>query len=919
MKNTLTFIVVFITMSISAQSYRFSISGKIVTKKDKKPIESATIHLEKAKDSSVISYTISNKEGAFSLEGKSFSKNVRLYISFIGLEPYKKELSLSKKDFSLGTISLQEENLLDEIVIKSRAPITVKKDTLEFNVKSFKTKRDANVEDLLKKLPGVEVNSQGKITVNGKPVNKILVNGKPFFGNDPTITTRNLTKDIIETVQITDTKSKSESFTGERGDTNNKTINLTIKKENNKGWFGRISGGIGTKKTYEGATMINRFNNNRRFSVLAGTNNTNSPGFSFGEIEKMYGGLSGAGNIASASIGGGLNNSGIVTSKTTGATYADEYGKVINVTANYFYSGSNSKNDSKNNREYTIPNRRYSTNSHSNSNSNNDNHNISLGIDINADPTLLINIAPNFTLNKRTSTSNNSSKSLDKNNVLTNSSNSNSNSEGANNNFRNKIEITKKLNSSGSFIKASIENSIDKSNTDDYNRSKIESLGINGYSIDRNQYSNVSNNVIGLETNITYRYPIISEKFFIDIGYNYQDREEQNKNSTYDFNPSANRFSNFNKQQSSNFTYKDITKNPEMGLEYQTLKWQLSFKAGYTSRDLSNNDKLRPNLTLSRTFNASNLNTSFSYQFDSQAILFSSYQLNNESPQLNQVQTFVDVSDPLNITTGNPNLSPTKTHNAYIVFSKFNWQKQSGISLNANMLISDNQIVSNTEILPDLTRKSTYTNINGGYNISLSGDYIKNIRLDSISNLNLKIGLRASKNRDISLLNSIKNITTITSLSPSLGIVYEIGEFLRIEPRYEIGISETTYNTDKQQNQNFTRHTLNVLTKTNFPKQLEWTNSVRYNFNPNIVGFNKSSWFWNSTLAYSVFKDKGTITFKAYDILNQNTNAQRTATANFIEDAESTVLQRYFMLGFSWKFNSLGKKGEINEWDENRF
>ena len=339
MKKLLFLCVLFcITTNVFSQSYQFNISGKIESEKEHSPIEAATIHLEKAKDSSVISYTISNDKGNFSLTGKSFHKNVKLFVSFVGMDSYNKSISLDKTPvLDIGTITLKNEsNLLNEVVIKSRAPITVKKDTLEFNVKSFKTKKDANVEDLLKKLPGVEVDEEGKITVNGKPVNKILVNGKPFFGNDPSITTKNLSKEIIEKVQITDTKSKSEAFSGEKGDAENKTINLTIKKENNKGWFGRVSAGGGTDERFEGATMINRFNNDTRISVLASTNNINSPGFSFGEIQKMFGGGNssvffggnGGFSINGRRFGGG---SGIIKSQTAGATYADTYTKGFDV------------------------------------------------------------------------------------------------------------------------------------------------------------------------------------------------------------------------------------------------------------------------------------------------------------------------------------------------------------------------------------------------------------------------------------------------------------------------------------------------------------------------------------------------------------------------------------------------------------
>src|SRR5690606_17312609 len=276
--------------SISFSQTKFKISGQLVAEQDSIALESATVYLETFNDSTLVTYTITDKNGKFSLEDRAYTDRLRLTISLVGFETFNKEIILDKEEINLGTISMPEANMLDEIVIKSRAPITVKKDTLEFNVASFKTKKDANVEDLLKELPGVEGDDDGKITVKGKEVNKILVNGKPFFGDDPTITTRNLTKDLIEKVQISDTKTKAEGFTGEAGDSENKTINLTIKEENNKGVFGRVAAGAGTDERYEYAGMVNIFDNERRISVLAGGNNINSAGFSFGEIRKMFGG-----------------------------------------------------------------------------------------------------------------------------------------------------------------------------------------------------------------------------------------------------------------------------------------------------------------------------------------------------------------------------------------------------------------------------------------------------------------------------------------------------------------------------------------------------------------------------------------------------------------------------------------------------
>ncbi|OSY86935.1 TonB-dependent receptor [Tenacibaculum holothuriorum] len=920
MKKLFFVFTLLLSAQLSAQSYPFKIKGKIQSEKEKTPIEAATIHLERVKDSSVISYTISNEKGEFSLEGKSFFKDLKLFISYVGMDNYTKKIQLPASQINLGVINLKEEsNVLNEVVIKSRAPITVKKDTLEFNVKSFKTKKDANVEDLLKKLPGVEVDAEGKITVNGKPVNKILVNGKPFFGNDPTITTKNLSKEIIEKVQITDTKTKSEAFTGEKGDANNKTINLTIKKENNKGWFGRVSAGTGTEKRYEGATMINRFDNDQRFSILASTNNINSPGFSFGEIQKMFGGggsiwfnSNGSFSINGRRFGGGQ---GVIKSSTVGATYADTYKKGLDVNVNYFYSGSSSENDAKSNRENILPdNQRFFSNSNSNSLDENDNHAIDAEIDIEIDSTLLINIRPSFVFNKRDGNYKRKEESLDNDNVLTNRSTSTINNSSTAKNFKNSLEITKKLNSKGSFIKASITNQIDKSTSEEYALLNRETFKVPSVE-NRNQFSDVSNDLNTINTRISYRYPLISKKFFLDFNYRYRRDERENVENTMDFNSVTNQYDLFNTDLSSNFTYNDITKTPSVELVYKSKKWRFNFETGFVNRTLENNDKLRPQLSLNRDFNNINLDAGFRYTFESKASIYFDYSLENNAPSLNQIQPFTDISNPLNIVTGNPNLRPTERHRGYINFHKYNWQKGTGMWFYVSGGLNNNQIVSKSTVNDDLVRTTTYENVNGAYDIWAGGSYSKKIKLDSITNLRFKIDGRLNSQKSINFFNDVKYSAVTTGVTPVVGLRLDWNKIIRINTEYAVRFSRTSFDIDNFENQNFTRHTFDIRTRTNFPKKLEWRNNIKYTYNPDVIGFNKSAWFWNSTLAYSILNDKASITLKAYDLLNQNNNAQRRATNNYIEDSESTVLQQYFMLGFSWKFNSLGKKGKIREYD----
>ena len=197
MKKIIYALILFCVSLSFSQNKDFKIFGSLQSSDENLPLDAATVHVEKQKDSSLVAYTISESDGSFIIEDVTSENKLNLFVSYVGYQTLKKEILISKQEINVGKLTLKLSNSLDEVVIKTAAPVTIKKDTLEFNVKSFKTKKDATVEDLLKKLPGVEIDTEGKIKINGKEVNKILVYGKPFFGNDPSITTKNLTKDII--------------------------------------------------------------------------------------------------------------------------------------------------------------------------------------------------------------------------------------------------------------------------------------------------------------------------------------------------------------------------------------------------------------------------------------------------------------------------------------------------------------------------------------------------------------------------------------------------------------------------------------------------------------------------------------------------------------------------------------------------
>ncbi|WP_274473848.1 outer membrane beta-barrel protein [Mangrovimonas aestuarii] len=911
-----------------SQSQEFKISGTLIAQEDKTPLESATVHVARIQDSTVVTYSISDKDGNFLLEDTSYDKSIDLYVSYMGYTGFHKRVVLDKYDINLGTIAMEESsNELQEIVITSQAPVTIKKDTLEFNVKSFKTKKDATVEDLLKQLPGVEVDENGKIKVNGKEVNKILVNGKPFFGDDPTITTRNLTKEIIDKIQVVDTKSKSEAFSGEVTDSDNKTINLTIKEENNKGVFGRVAAGGGTDDRYEFAGMFNYFNNDRRVSVLAGGNNINSPGFSFGEIQKMFGGYAssfssdGSFTIDGRTFGGGQ---GITKSQNAGMNYADNLSEGVEVTADYFYAGSNSENTTVTKRENILPDTRYFTNSRSNSISDNDSHSSNIGFDIEIDSTFLINVDPSFRhSNSKTSFSRDESTSnIDE--VLTNESETSSYVENIAKSFSNNIDITKKFGSKGAYLKAYFSNNISTRETDDY---LFALTNVYGEDLDdpnntdfvlidqdeRDQYTEGMNEVNEYSSSISYRLPLIPKELFLGFSYGYINTKTTDTKTTLDKNENGD-YTEFNALLSSDFEYTNERLYPGMSLSFKNKKWSTRFNAEYIVRNLENKDRLRPELSMARQFNMVNYRLFGRYKFSSKSTAYASYRLNNDVPELAQIQPFVNVSNPLNIVVGNPDLEPSTNHNVYMGYNNYDFQSQSGFYVYVNGGFIDDQIVSRSRVDENLVRQTTYDNVDGNYRFSGGANFSKKVKLDSIRSVKYTFGAYGNINKSVNFNNDVLYASKTRNISPEVGLEFLWKDVLEVSPRYSPTFTKSIYDLEVFDDTSFLYHNLNLRTAWFLPKGLEWRNDIQYSYNPNISqGFQKSAWFWNATVAYSILKDQGLITFKVYDLLDQNTNARRIANQDYIQDSQSTVLQQYFMLSLSWKFNSLGKKGEIND------
>ncbi len=897
----------------------FTIKGRVVDAVSKKPLEATTIYAESIKDSSLIAYTISDLNGFFELEEKSNLKEINLFFSFNGYETLVMKVK-AKTLLEIGTIQMEEQaqQLKGVQVVGDRVPITIKKDTVEFNVDSFKTRPDATIEDVLKKLPGVEVDINGKITVNGKDVSQVLVNGQVFFSNDPTVATKSLPKDLISKIQIMDTKTKTQEFTGQEGDGDTKTINLTIREDKNKGVLGRITAGYGTDERYQTNGLLNYFNKNERISLIAASNNINNTGFSFDEIYDMVGNNRG-GRMRFNSGGGfqigGLSfgfGEGITTSSTIGASYANAKKGEYKASGNYFFSYSDSFNDEKTSRENILPDRHFFTDSETNFHGSTNANRGAAAIDLDIDKTIRISIEPSLSVNQTNSQETNNSIATDELGNQLNISNSNRVDEGVQRSYSNRFKIIKKLDTMGRYVTAFFNNRNIEINSNNLLDTSSEIFGDNARVDVLKQRSLIEDKNDSYELGSEYRQPL-GKKMFLDFGYEYKNAKLKNNRSVFDFDDEDSVYSNFNTVLSSDFNFRNAQHIPSLGFHSDGEKLRFNIKGEYITNDFFNQDLLRAN-SFEKKYSNFLVSGTVRYTIKKNVRVRIGLRSRLEIPSINQLQPVTDLSNPLNIITGNPNLSPSINREVHFSFSDYNWKERTGLFVHGGLNFQQDMVSLVTETNSDLFRTTTFTNIDGNYNHYAVVGYSKEIKKDSTFTFKYNIRPFLTFNKSIGFTNGQRLEAKRREIRPRISFIFSYKEFIDIEPEYTVSFNSTKYNLERFNNVDFTEHTASLKTTVYWPKNVVWGNDIRYSYNGNVgPQFDKDALFWNMSLGIDIFDKKATIKVLAYDLLNQNINTRRSTGQDFIQDFQGTVLQRYFMFSATYKFDQFGgaksKKG----------
>lgn len=897
-----------------AQS-NLTIKGRILKDGTQVPIESATVYLTSVKDSTVIDYTISDKNGFFKLNVKKIGYPVFLKVSSLGYKTLKQEMKEVAGDKDFGTLHLLEnENVLGEVVIKSDAPpIRIKKDTLEFNASSFKVRPDANVETLLKQLPGVDITADGKITVNGKEVNQILVNGKPFFDKDGKIALQNLPSDIIKKVQITDTKTKKEELSKQTASSNNSSINLTIDEDKNKGFFGKFMGGFGSDDRYESSALINYFKNKRKISVLASSNNINSVGFSMDEVfDNMGGGRSSFYTYSDGSFGMGNmrfgGGTGITRSDMVGVNYSDEWFKNFDTNGSYFFADSNSKNTNRTKQANLLPVNGFITQSNSDTKEDRLGNNLSLNFEYKIDSTTTLNFSPKLIKSNRKYSKNSSQVSNDLNDQLLNESTSNTFDDSEKTNFNNEINFNKAFKRKGRILSLVLENENEKENLNSLNKSTT-TFYQDGISSDiRDQKIDNKNFNDNYSSELEFIEPV-NDSLKVKIGALYNWKKTTDDRNAFDYDLATQSYTDENDTLSSYKTSNIKTITPKAGFGIGKKKLTFDMSAGTSITQFDNHSLyLNKTVDLNKEYALPFVNAQLSYKFGKSMSIWSNYEYKVDFPSASQVLPVVDLTNPLNTLIGNPNINPDRYHSGFISFRDFDMATKSGYGIYGGIRYFENESVESSFYDANRKQTTTYTNVDGTYFSYFGGNWSKTIKKDA----NL-FKVRFSLNNNFSLSKGYTNAVLYDAktlrITPGVNFTYEYGELLVINPSYNFTYNETNYTNYAINSTSNVLHKLNIQTTNYWPKNWVFGNDFGYTYNSNISdGFKKDFYLWNTSLAYNFFGKKMSAKVKVYDILNQNQSATRTITPTTIRDEENVVLKRYVMFSLTYKIEKFAGK-----------
>lgn len=906
-----------------------TIKGKIIDSASAKPLGFATVTVFKAADTSIITYRLSAPEGDFKVSGIPFDINCRVVISYSGYSVYRKEFTILSAEsvLDIGTVHLSTDaKSLDEVlVIAERPPVVVKKDTIEFNASSFKTLPNALVEDLLKKLPGVMVDKDGNIMVNGKPVNRILVDGKTFFGDDPKMATRNLPANVIDKVQVTDDKEEMMRNGDDNLNNVGKVVNITLKKGVKKGWFGKLYAGGGSDDRYEVGGIANIYRDTLQLSVLGYANNLNRPGFSYSELMSSGGFDRVRSNSASNSTSSWTNNGGsgisinginfggsqgfggISTSVGAGFNLNLAPNKKKSIYLQYFNGNVKAPRVTVTDINQFISDTVINNNTRLTGDMITHSHNIGAGIRLKPDSvtnilfntSYLVGIQEEDRFSAVTGT-NNKTGPLSDGEVL-------QNNDADLYWYRHNLAITR-LSKTKKGRRINFNHYLDINNrfSDYMSESDISYFYPQVYD---SVYAQLRKERIPrTDATVMFNYSEpLDKNFTIRTGGRYEYSKLNNAVSTFNRSSVNGKFDVLNTLLSSDFRRISHRFLYNAGLEY---KWkELAITPGIRLLQQNVNNRLLTSAVILRQKQFNVLPT-FSVVYKQ---LSFNYSKDVSLPGFNSLNPVTDLSNPYFISKGNPSLLSSRRDNLSLNYYFNNAKRLLNVGGYISATFTDNDIVQSIVVDDRGVQTSMPLNADGSSNYSMNWNLYKQYKNKQNITFMWHTGNWMGVNKGRLFYNGTDSWQTTFNYNHWFGVGLNLNDKFEWNINYSFGKNFTHYTSDQFKKQNITNQNWSNELVLRMPKHLIWETQLSYSYNGSIpAGLPKESLRWNAALNITMLKNEAAVLKLAVnDILNRNNSVWVTANRNTVTTMQGNILGQYFLATFAYNVRPAGAKKKV--------
>jgi len=926
------FSIIFTLLVISVFSQTFSVNGTVTDATDNTHLPGAHIYLKSLQNNTQTA-EVTDDTGVFSIQNIPAGRYA-LSVSFLGFESYQDTFWIDQ-NIELGTIALKAGSInLERVEIKEQVLATQQiGDTTQFDARAFKTNPDANAQDLLEKMPGV-VKQGGRIQAQGEDVKEVLVDGKPFFGNDPTAALQSLPADVIDKIQIFDQQSEQSQFTGFDDGETTKTINIITKSSAKAGQFGNVYAGYGSEETYSAGGLVNIFNGDQRISIVGQTNNINRQNFSKEDLIGIVGSQGGKGGRRRRGVGDSSaddflvdQQNGIAQTHAIGINYSDEWGEKLKMTGSYFFNKTDNDAVTILSQDYVSTYQAGQVYDERSTVSSSDvNHRLNFRFDYQIDRNNSLTIRPRLSFQQNEGLDNTFGQTTLENELL-NQTDYRFQSDLTGLNFSNNILYRHRFGKRGRTLSLNVSTGYNE--TDGTSFLDSENLFFNSRvpSDSLDQFSDLLSQGWNVSTNVAYTEPL-GRRSMLQLNYRTQWQQTDSDERTFDFEESLEDYTALNQPLSNTFMSDYFAHQVGSGVLLRGENMVANIRLTAQFAQLNNEQTFPKAFDLQRTFFNLLPNAFMRYNISKTENLRAGYRTRTSPPSITQLQEVVDNTNPLQLRIGNPDLEQNYSHTLFTRYSKTTTDKSSIFYVLLSGTYTQDYVANSTFIAPQDT-------VLNGLSLARGAQLIRPVNLDGYWNGRTFItfgrpvqALKSNLNLDISgafqrtpgLINEELNYANSTTVGAGLTLSSNVSENMdfKISSRSSYNTTQNSLNTAV--NNDYFNQTSTLFLNLIFWDGIVFRTDVSHLYyaglsdalDPNYV-------LWNMSLGKKFFKDKsGEVQLTVFDLLKQNTSVQRNITEAYIEDVQTAVLQQYVMLTFTYRLRNFGEAPEQEEksrWD----